>query len=100
MGKRCLIDCRPFPYHFILLAPALARMRPGWMILTWVIGMAVLPAANTFGDWAWHVANLMSLSFWAGIYFSRPKHWAPPPEKAWFYQGTSLRRVEQLFFGN
>jgi hypothetical protein len=89
-----------FPYHFILLAPALARMRPAWMILTWVIGMAVLPAANTYGDWAWHIANLMSLSFWAGIYFSRPKDWAPAPEKAWFRAGTWLRRAEQLWFGN
>ena len=89
-----------FPYHFILLAPALARMRPGWMLLAWAVSWLCLPAANALGNWAWHFANLMSLAFWAGIYFSRPKDWAPPPEKAWFREGSWPRRIEFLLFRN
>lgn len=26
-----------FPYHFILLMPGLARMKPGWMFVSWLI---------------------------------------------------------------
>lgn len=89
-----------FPYHFILLAPSLARMRTGWMLLAWAVTFISLPAANFLGDWAWHFGNLMSLAFWAGIYFSRPKDWTPPPETAWFKEGTWLRKAERWAFRN
>jgi hypothetical protein len=89
-----------FPYHFILLAPSLARMRKGWMLLAWAVSWLSMPAANYFGAWAWHFGNLMSVAFWVGIYFSRSKDWSPPPEKAWFKEGTWLRQLERLAFKN
>ena len=74
--------CTPhlFPYHFIVLMPALARLKPVWMILTWLISWAPIFIANRFGTQYWHVANLLSLCFWFGIRFgSHPA--ARPPEK-------------------
>jgi hypothetical protein len=59
-----------FPYHFILLTPALARMKRPWMIATWLITWTPL-LANWLGPTAWHFGNLMSIFFWCGIYFSR-----------------------------
>ena len=59
-----------FPYHFILLMPALGRMRWQWMLITWVISWTPI-LANWLGDWAWHFGNLMSVFFWLGIYLNR-----------------------------
>jgi hypothetical protein len=59
-----------FPYHFIVLMPALARMRIPMMLLTWFISWTPL-LSNWLGPWAWHFGNLMSVCFWAGIYFNR-----------------------------
>jgi hypothetical protein len=58
-----------FPYHFILLMPALARMKWPWMIGTWLITWTPL-LANWLGENAWHFGNLMSVFFWLGIFFS------------------------------
>lgn len=59
-----------FPYHFILLMPALARMRWYWMILTWTVSWTPL-LSNWLGSWAWHLGNLLSLCFWFGIYLNK-----------------------------
>lgn len=59
-----------FPYHFIVLMPSLARMRPRWMLFTWLITWMPL-TANWFGPWAWHFGNLASVAFWLGIYLNR-----------------------------
>ena len=70
-----------FPYHFIVLMPALGRMRKRWMILTWIITWTPL-AANWLGPGAWHLGNFASLCFWCGIYFNRGRKAqtaAPPP---------------------
>lgn len=61
-----------FPYHFIVLMPALARMKPGWMVATWLISWTPL-LANWLGPAAWHFGNLLSVFFWVGIYLSRPR---------------------------
>jgi hypothetical protein len=61
-----------FPYHFILLMPALARMRWPWMILTWAVSWTPL-LSNWLGPWAWHLGNLMGVCFWLGIYLNRRK---------------------------
>jgi hypothetical protein len=61
-----------FPYHFIVLMPALARMRRGWMWATWILTWSPL-LANWLGPLAWHLGNLASLSFFAGIYLHRGK---------------------------
>ncbi len=65
-----------FPYHFILLMPALARMRWPWMLLTWVVSWTPL-LSNWLGPWAWHLGNLMSVCFWLGIYLNRRKEVHP-----------------------
>lgn len=59
-----------FPYHFILLMPALARMRWYWMIITWVVSWTPL-LTNWLDPWAWHFGNLMSICFWFGIYLNK-----------------------------
>lgn len=63
-----------FPYHFVVLMPALARMRWQWMLITWLISFTPL-LSNWLGPWAWHFGNLMSVCFWLGIYLNRkPNH--------------------------
>ena len=59
-----------FPYHFIVLMPALARMRRPWVILTWVLTWLPL-SANWLGPIGWHFGNLASLAFWFGIYLNK-----------------------------
>jgi hypothetical protein len=59
-----------FPYHFILLMPALARMGRGWAILSWLLAWTPL-LANYFGPMAWHLGNLTSVSIWLGLYLAR-----------------------------
>ena len=80
--------CTPhlFPYHFIVLMPALARMRWPWMLATWAISFTPL-LANWLGPAAWHFGNLLGVFFWLGLYLSldpdkrkgwrlsRPLHW-------------------------
>jgi hypothetical protein len=56
-----------FPYHFIVLMPAIARMSMFWMLLTWLLSWSPL-MANWLGPWAWHLGNLMSVSIWIGVY--------------------------------
>jgi hypothetical protein len=56
-----------FPYHFIVLMPALGRMSKSWMIVTWLLSWAPL-SANWIGEIGWHMGNLVGLSFWLGIY--------------------------------
>jgi hypothetical protein len=69
MAAGTLITPHLFPYHFIMLMPALARMRWYWMLITWAVSWTPL-LSNWWGDWAWHLGNLMSLCFWFGIYLS------------------------------
>jgi hypothetical protein len=59
-----------FPYHFIVLMPALARMRWYWMVITWAVSWTPF-LSNWLGPWAWHFGNLMSVCFWLGIYLNR-----------------------------
>ena len=59
-----------FPYHFVVLMPALARMDKFWAILSWVFAWTPL-LANYFGPMAWHFGNLTSVSLWLGLYFRR-----------------------------
>jgi hypothetical protein len=59
-----------FPYHFIVLMPALARMSRGWMILTWLLTWTPF-LANWLGPGAWHFGNLIGLSFWLGIWLTK-----------------------------
>jgi hypothetical protein len=59
-----------FPYHFIMLVPSFARMNLPWMLITWLISWTPF-SSNWIGDVGWHMGNLLGLSFWLGIYFSR-----------------------------
>jgi hypothetical protein len=59
-----------FPYHFLLLMPALGRMKRVWMVLTWVICWLPL-LSNWLGTWAWHFGNLIPLCVWVGVYTHR-----------------------------
>jgi hypothetical protein len=59
-----------FPYHFIVLMPAMGRMRWYWAALTWVVSWLPL-TANWLGPVGWHFGNLLSLCFWFGIYTNR-----------------------------
>jgi hypothetical protein len=68
-----------FPYHFIVLMPALGRMRRRWMILTWLFTWSPL-TANYLGPGAWHLGNFAGLCFWCGIYFNRKRASVPAPD--------------------
>ena len=62
-----------FPYHFILLMPALGRMKRLWMVPCWLLSWSPL-LANWWGPNAWHMGNLFALCMWCGIYFSRKQN--------------------------
>ena len=66
-----------FPYHFIVLMPALARMQWPWMIITWVLTWAPL-LANWIGPLGWHFGNLASVAFWLGIYLNKARTMPTP----------------------
>jgi hypothetical protein len=68
-----------FPYHFILLMPALGRMKPGWMLASWLLSWSPL-LANWLGDIGWHAGNVFAAVLWMGIYFSRPRKSPVPAE--------------------
>lgn len=55
-----------FPYHFIVLMPALSRMRLRWALAAWLVTWFPL-LANWLGPNAWHLGNLASVMFWLGI---------------------------------
>jgi hypothetical protein len=69
MAAGSLLTPHLFPYHFIVLMPALARMKWTWMLITWLTSWAVV-LVNWLGSGAWHIANLLSLCFWFGIYLN------------------------------
>jgi hypothetical protein len=66
-----------FPYHFIILMPSIARMKPIWMIITFVISWTPL-LANWLGPEAWHFGNLIGLSCWFGVFLNK-KNRIPKP---------------------
>ncbi len=70
--------CTPhiFPYHFIMLLPALARMPARWALVTWGLLWCTL-LANWLGPIGWHFGNIASVTFWFGIYRHK-SHPAPP----------------------
>ena len=72
MAAGSLFTPHLFPYHFILLMPALARMKWQWMIITWLLSWTPL-LSNWLGPSAWHFGNILSLCFWIGIFFE-PKN--------------------------
>lgn len=69
MAAGSFITPHLFPYHFILLMPALSRMKPGWMIVTWLTSWLPL-LANWIGPIGWHFGNILGVLFWIGIYAS------------------------------
>jgi hypothetical protein len=61
-----------FPYHFVLIMPAIVRMSLPWAILCWAMSFTPL-LANWFGPLAWHFGNLFGLCLWLGLYLARRK---------------------------
>lgn len=59
-----------FPYHFILVMPALGRMKPGWMIVSWLISWTPL-LAQYIGPIGWHGGNILGICIWIGVYLNR-----------------------------
>jgi hypothetical protein len=58
-----------FPYHFILVMPALGRLKGMWMATCWALSWSPL-LANWLGARAWHFGNLFALVFWTCLYFA------------------------------
>ena len=61
-----------FPYHFILLMPAIVRMSLPWAILCWAMSFTPF-LANWLGPLAWHFGNLFGLCLWLGLYIAKRK---------------------------
>lgn len=59
-----------FPYHFLIIMPALGRMKKGWMIAAWALSWSPL-LAHSLGNIGWHFGNLFALVMWLGIYLSK-----------------------------
>jgi hypothetical protein len=72
MAAGSLMTPHLFPYHFIILMPAMSRMKWYWIFITWIISWTPL-LANWLGPNAWHFGNLLSLCFWFGIYTNLPQ---------------------------
>lgn len=69
MAAGSFITPHLFPYHFILLMPALARLKPAWMVAAWLVSWTPL-IANWVGPIGWRMGNLLAAVMWAGIFFS------------------------------
>lgn len=69
-----------FPYHLVVLTPALARMTTGWMVGTWLLLWMPL-LANWMGPEAWHFGNLAAAAFWIGLYLNRDAVRRPHPSR-------------------
>ncbi len=76
MAAGSLITPHLFPYHFILLMPAIARMSWRWAVLTWIVSWTPL-LSNWVGPMGWHFGNLLSLCFWIGVYSQIPHRQLP-----------------------
>jgi hypothetical protein len=61
-----------FPYHFVLVMPAVVRMSLPWAILCWAMSFTPL-LANWYGPLAWHFGNLFGLCLWLGLYIAKRK---------------------------
>lgn len=59
-----------FPYHFVVLMPALARIKWFWALLSWMLSFTPL-LANWYGPTAWHFGNLFGVSVWLGVYLNK-----------------------------
>lgn len=59
-----------FPYHLIVLMPALGRMKWPWMIVSWLLSWAVL-LSNWYGPLLWHAGNAACATIWLGIYLNK-----------------------------
>lgn len=82
-----------FPYHFILLMPALGRMKPAWMVATWLISWTPL-ISNWVGPIGWHMGNVLGGCLWLGIYLNKKK--SATPQVAENSQHLSQIPLEQL----
>ncbi len=67
-----------FPYHFVLIMPALARMDRLWAVLAWLVSFLPL-LANYLGPAAWYLGNLTGLVIWLGLYLARRKQLSAQP---------------------
>jgi hypothetical protein len=72
MAAGSFITPHLFPYHFMLLMPALGRMSKFWAVLTWLVSWTPL-LANWLGNNAWHFGNLLGACLWLGIYLNKQK---------------------------
>ena len=70
-----------FPYHFVLVMPAISRMSWPWASLCWVVSFLPL-LANWWGPWAWHLGNLLGLCLWLGLYATKRKAALQPRHSA------------------
>lgn len=59
-----------FPYHFILVMPAVARLSWPWAIFCWAMSFTPL-LANWYGPLAWHFGNVFALCLWLGLYLQK-----------------------------
>ncbi len=59
-----------FPYHFVLIMPALGRVSRLWAAVAWLVSFLPL-LANFLGPAAWHLGNLTGLTIWLGLYLQR-----------------------------
>lgn len=70
-----------FPYHFVLLMPALARMSGPWMLVTWLSSWTPL-LANWVGKEGWRFGLLTPALFWLGLYLNKRRKAIPPAAPA------------------
>ena len=70
MAAGSLMTPHLFPYHYIILMPSIARMKPLWMIITFMVSWTPL-LANWLGPSAWHFGNLIGICCWIGVYLNK-----------------------------
>lgn len=62
------------PYHYFIVVPALARIRPELAVL--LVAVTWLPLlANWLGPGAWYLGHLFPIVLWLALYFKR-RAWA------------------------
>lgn len=58
------------PYSYVIVLPAIARVKPGLAVL--LVAISWLPlAANWVGDWGWQLGHLFAAILWITLYRQR-----------------------------
>jgi hypothetical protein len=58
------------PYNYVVVLPAIARVRQ-WLAFILVVISWLPLSANWVGDWGWHMGHIFSMILWIALFQQR-----------------------------